>query len=208
MQCMGKEEARGLTRGGLFRRGAVGGGVLLASASGLGVLAPAALADAPPAGDLAYLRLLIAGELLAVDFYSEAIAHGDLKQQYAARASRISADEAEHYTLLASLMTAAGQTPATSDDIDFSYPGRTFSGTGSVLRFAQKLEQVLVGAYIDAITNVQTPDYRQTLAQILANEARHQSAISGLQGRPLVGGLPAAPLAMDAVSNFLDKYES
>ena len=208
MQCPGNDETSGLTRAGLLRRGALGGGVLLASASGLGALAPAALADAPPAGDLAYLRLLIAAELLAVDFYGQAVAHGDLKQQYAARASRISADEAEHYALLAALMTAAGQTPATSADIDFSYPGKTFSGTASVLRFAQTLETVLVGAYIDAVTNVETPAYRQTMAQILATEARHESAIAGLQGKPLVGSVPAAPLTMDVVSSFLGKYES
>jgi hypothetical protein len=180
---------------------------LLASASGLGALAPAALADAPPDGDLAYVRLLIAAELLAVDFYGQAIAHGDLKQQYAARAQRIAADEAEHYTLLAALMTADGLIPATADDIDFAYPGATFGGTGSVLRFAQRLEQMLVGSYIGALANVQTPAYRQTLAQILASEARHQSAIAGFQGKPLVGALQQ-PIRMDVMSNFLDRYES
>ena len=55
----------------------LGGGALLASASGLGALAPAAFADGVPAGDLAYLRLLIASELLAVDFYGQAIERGD-----------------------------------------------------------------------------------------------------------------------------------
>jgi rubrerythrin len=186
----------------------LGGGAMLASASGLAALAPSALADAVPEGDLAYLRLLIAAELLAVDFYSEASAHGDLRQQYAPRAKRIAADEAEHYTLLAALMTAAGQTPATADDIDFSYPGGAFAGTGSALRFAQKLEEVLVGAYIGALANVQTPAYRQTMAQILATEARHQSALSGLQGKPLLGHSLSSPIAMADVSDFLDNYES
>ena len=90
MQSLGS----GLSRSGFLRRGAVGGGALIASASGLGALAPAAFADTVPAGDLAYLRLLIAAELLAVDFYGEAVARRILVQQYAARASRIAADEA------------------------------------------------------------------------------------------------------------------
>jgi hypothetical protein len=177
------------------------------SAGGLGAFAPAALAAAP-AGDLAYLRLLIAAELLAVDFYTEASARGHLKQQYAARASRIIADESEHYTLLAALMTAEGLTPATAADIDFSYPGSPFLGTASVLRFAQQLEVMLVGSYIDALANVQTPAYRQTMAQILSAEARHQSAIASLQGRPLLGASLPAPVTMAAMSDFLDKYES
>jgi hypothetical protein len=185
----------------------MGGGVLIASASGLGALAPAAFAVTPPDGDLAYLRLLIAAELLAVDFYGQAIAHGDLDQQYAARASRIAADESNHYTLLAALMTADGLTPTTSGDIDFSYPGRTFGGVASTLRFAQQLEQMLVGAYIDALANVQTAAYRQTMARILANEARHQSAVAGLQGKPLIGH-PTGPVSMSAMSDFLDRYES
>jgi rubrerythrin len=187
----------------------VGGGALIASASGLGALAPTAFADAVPAGDLASLRLLIAGELLAVDFYGQATERPNLLvQQYAARANRIAADEAGHYDLLAALMTAAGQTPATADDIDFSYPKAVFKGASSVLRFAQQLEFMLVGSYLHAVANVQTQTYRQTLAQILATEAKHQSAIAGLQGRPLLGKSLPAPIAMDTMSDFLDKYES
>ncbi len=182
--------------------------MLVASASGLGAFAPSAFASAPPDGDLAYLRLLIGAELLAVDFYGRAIGRGDLDQQYAQRAGRIAADESEHYTLLAALMTAAGFTPATSADIDFSYPGRTFSGLGSVLRFAHELERMLVGAYIGALGNVQTPAYLQTMAQILAGEAQHQSAIAGLQGRPLIGQSLPAPVGMAAMSDYLDRYES
>jgi ferritin-like protein len=205
MQCMGKAV---LTRGGLLRRGAVGGGALLASASGLAAVAPSAFADAAPAGDLAYLRLLIAAELLAVDFYTQALERGDLRRAYEPRAQRIVADESEHYALLAALMTAAGQTPATADDIDFSYPGGVLTGPDSTLRFARELEQILVGSYIDALTNVQTPAYRQTMAQILVNEARHQSALAGLQGKPPIGNALAKPVPMATMSDFLDKYES
>jgi hypothetical protein len=203
MQSLGS----GLSRSSFLRRGAAGGGALIASASGLGALAPSALADTP-AGDLAYLRLLIAAELLAVDFYGQAIARHDLAQQYAARAKQIAADEAAHYELLAALMMAAGQTPATSADIDFSYPKAVFKGTPSVLAFAQRLEYMLVGSYIDALANVQTQAYFQTLAQILATEAKHQSAIAGLQKRPLLGKSLPAPVAMDQMSDFLDNYES
>ena len=185
----------------------LGGGALLASASGLGALAPPAFADAVPDGDLAYLRLLIASELLAVDFYGQATEAGALRRPASVVTHRIKADESAHYALLAALMTADGQTPAAAGDIDFGYPAGTFASRRSILRFAKELERVLTGAYIDALENVQTPGYRETLARILASEAQHHGAIGALWGEPVIGKHPS-PVRMDAVSNFLDRYES
>lgn len=186
----------------------LGGGALLASASGLGALAPGALADGVPNGDLAYLRLLIASELLAVDFYGQAIQADVLGRPAWVVARRIRADESEHYKLLAALMTADGQTAATADDIDFSYPAATFASRGSVLSFAKELERRLTGAYIDAVARVQTPRYRVAMARILANQAQHHGAIAALLGEPVIQTWFPAPVRIDTMSNFLDRYES
>jgi len=194
----------GLSRSSFVR----GGGALLVSAAGLGAVAPAAFADGPPTGDLAYLRLLIAAELLAADFYGQAFAHGDLRRPYAAVARQIRADENEHYTLLAAQLTAAGQTPATAGDIDFSYPARAFASSRSVLRFAREFERVLAGAYIDALEHVQTPAYRETMARILASETQHHSALAALAGEPVITRQMPTPFRMDAMSNFLGNFES
>lgn len=180
--------------------------MFLVSASGLGAFAPSGLADGAPAGDLAYLRLLIAAELLAVDFYRQAF--GGIGGGYASVGRRIHADEHEHYALLAALLTAAGGTPATAGDIDFSYPNGTFSGLHSVMRFAEELEQMLLGAYVDAAENVQTPAYRQTMAQILAHEAQHRSALAALQRQPQIQPALPASVGMAAMSDYLDRYES
>lgn len=208
MQCMGNAESRGWTRGGLLRRGAVGGGALLVSASGLAAVAPAAFADAAPAGDLAYLRLLIAAELLACDFYGQVFVRGDLRRPDAVVARQIRADEHEHYSLLAAQLTAAGQTPATAADIDFTYPARTFASGRSVMRFARVLERVLAGAYIDALEHVQTPAYRVTMARVLASETQHHSALAALSGAQLISKRMPTPFRMDSMSNFLGRYES
>ena len=119
----------GMNRSGFLRRGAVGGGALLVSASGLAAVAPAAWADTPPTGDLAYLRLLIAAELLAVDFQSRALASRKLRHEARSLLRQIKADENAHYTQLANLLTGAGGTPATSADIDFRYPKGSFAAT-------------------------------------------------------------------------------
>jgi hypothetical protein len=185
----------------------LGGGAMLVSASGLGALAPSAFADAVPDGDLAYLRLLIASELLAVDFYGRATGAGVLRRPATVIARRITADESHHYALLAALMTADGQTPATAADIDFSYPRGTFASRVSILSFAKELERMLTGAYIDALEQVQTPGYRGTMARILASEAQHHGALAALLGEPVIGRAPL-PVRMDVMSNFLDHYES
>lgn len=200
--------ATGLSRAGFLRRSAVGGGALLAAASGLGALAPLAQADTPPDSDLAFLRLLIAAELLAVDFLGRAVRSGRLRHAATALARQIRADEHEHYGSLAAAMVAAGQTPATAGDIDFSYPAATFRSERTILRFAEKLERVLVGAYIDALEKVQTPGLRATMARIAANEAQHHGALAALDGRPVIEKPFPSPVRMDAVSSVLDRYES
>ena len=84
------------------------------------------------------------------------------------------ADEKSHYNHLASLLTAAGQTPATSGDIDFSYPKGSFRSQASILRLAGRLEHLMVGAYVGAVENVETPQLRLPIGQIAANEAQHR----------------------------------
>lgn len=200
-----------MSRAGLLRRGAVGGGALLVSASGFATLGFADVASAatPSDGDLAYLRLLIAAELLVFDFQSRALASGKLRRNGAHPLfRRIRADEQAHYIHLANLLTAAGQTPATSGDIDFSYPKGSFRSQASIVRLAGRLEHLMVGAYVGAIENVEAPELRLPIGQIAANEAQHKGALAGLNGCPVVEKAFAPALQMAAVSNVLDEFES
>ena len=194
------------TRTGLLRR-SVAGGAVLASASLLTPLVEAASA-APPDGDLAYLRLLIATELLEVDFASRALAAGKLGSESTATFKELLADDQAHSTGLASLLTGAGQTPATADDITFIYPRGSFDSEAAILKLADTLEDLSLGAYLGAVQNVQTPRFRLPIGQIGANEAQHVSALAQLSGRPLIGPAFAPSLQMDSVSAALDTYES
>jgi rubrerythrin len=191
-----------------LRRGAVGGGAVLVSASGLAAVAPLARADTPPDADLAYLRLLIAAELLAVDFQSRALTTGKLRREDHSLIRRIRSDESDHYKRLARLLTAAGQTPATANDINFSYPKGSFHSQGSILALAGRLEHLMLGAYLGAVESVETPSLRLPIGQIAANEAQHQSALAALNGRPVVGKAFAPALQIAAVSNALGRFES
>ncbi len=199
----------GVSRAELLRRGAVGGGALLVSASGFSAFAGTASADAPPAADLAYLRLLIAAELLGIDFQTHALASRKLHTKGAAALiKRMRADETAHYARLAAELTAAGQTPATSADIDFAYPKGSFRSESSILTLAGRLERVMLGAYLGAAENVETPDLRLSIAQIAANEAQHVGALEALEGRSVIGKAFAPALQIGSVSDALDEFES
>jgi hypothetical protein len=192
-----------------LRRAAVGGGLLVVPASGLSAFAGAASAATLPDADLAYLRLLIAAELLAIDFQATALASGKLRHGGARGViRRMQADEKAHYTDLATLLTDAGQTPATADDINFSYPKGSFRSQASIVRLGGRLEHLMVGAYVGAIQDVQTPGLRRFIGQIAANEAQHAGALAALTGRPVVGSAFGPVLSMAAVSDALDEFES
>jgi demethoxyubiquinone hydroxylase (CLK1/Coq7/Cat5 family) len=190
-----------------LRRGAIGGGVVL-SGSLVGALAGRADAATPSDNDLAYLRVLVAAELLAADLQRKALVSGKLSRQAKAVIRKMAADEKVHYARLAQLATAAGQPPATAADIDFSYPRGTFASQSSVLRLAAEIERLVLGAYLGAIENVEAAELRLPIGQIAANEAQHAGAVAALRGRTVIGRAFAPALQIDAVSAALDRFES
>ncbi|HZU20905.1 MAG TPA: ferritin-like domain-containing protein [Gaiellaceae bacterium] len=197
-------EGTGISRARLVH----GGAALVLSGSLASALAVPASAGTAPDGDLAALRLLIGAELLALDFQRQALATGKLGSEAAATVKRMRADERAHYAALANLLSQAGQTPATADDIDFAYPKPTFRTESSILARGEELEALQLGAYIGASANLQTPRLRIAIAQISANEAQHTAALAALSGRPLIGKPFGPALQPDAVSAALDAYES
>jgi len=196
-----------LSRAELLRRGAVGGATLAVSGAGLGAFAATARAAVPDA-DLAYLRLLVAAELLSLDYEGQALASGKLSGRSASLLKQLHRDDTAHYTGLAAMMNSAGQVPATADDIDFSYPKGSYASQGSILKLGSTLASLSVGAYLGAVENLQTPELRGPIGQIAANEAQQASAFAQLLGHPLVGSAFAASLPIDDVSAALDRYES
>lgn len=182
--------------------------VLLATGSAGGVLATRARADTYSDNDLAYLRLLIAIELLGADFYGNAIEaqpYGKVGQAYLTRAAF---NEGEHYASLAGFLTASGGTPATADDIDFSYPAGSYTTVAAVTKLAVTLESLFLGSYLGAIGGVQNPSLAQPLARIAANQAQHLAVFSELLGRKGFDDSFPAPLSIDEATTALAVYTS
>jgi hypothetical protein len=182
---------------------------LVASGAVLSVVAESASGATAtvPDGDLAYLRLLIGAELLAADFQTRALASGKLTTAQAALVKKLLADEHAHDAGLAQLVTSSGQTPATADDVDFSYPAGSFDSAGAIAKLALEIETLSLGACLGAVENVQTASLRLPIAQIAGNEAQHVSAVSPWLGRPVIGHAFAPAWPIGAVSDALDAYE-
>lgn len=193
-----------LRRDQLLRRAAVAGGAVLVPA----VISRRAEAATPSDNDLAYLRLLVAAELLAADVQARALASEKLSRRSKAVIKKMAADERAHYARLAQVLTAAGQPAATAGDIDFSYPKGSFASQPSILKLAAEIELLVLGAYVGAIENVEAAESRLALGQIAANEAQHAGALAALRGRAVIGRAFAPSLQIDVASAALSRFES
>jgi hypothetical protein len=194
------------TRRGILARAGAGAAVVVGSGSALGALAAPAGA-ATPDNDLAYARLLVALELLTLDFYSQALRSGRVTAA-GLEMRRARAAEKQHYDDVAAVLTNAAQVPATAADIDFSYPRGSFDSWSSIARLGVRLESLSLGAYLGAVRALQTPEFRNHAARAAAAEAQHLSVFSGAVGGRRVGPPLPPTLPIDRVSDALDEYTS
>src|SRR3954451_25426365 len=114
---MGYAGLVGATRRQLLRSGLAGAGTLTVAGSGLGMFARTAHAAVVPDGDLAYLRLLAAAELLKADFQTAARRSPRLPPRPRALVGRFHAHDKAHYDPPAPLTKPAGEPPPAAGDI-------------------------------------------------------------------------------------------
>jgi rubrerythrin len=199
----------GFSRGALLARGGVGAAALLAGSTLGGALpSSATAADTPSDADLSYARLLVAVELLAIDFYSTSIESKRFSGAAQGNLTRAWADERRHYDMLAAVLKAANQEPATAADIDFTYPRSSFTSRRSIARLGSKLEALFLAAYLGAVDGYEAASLKQLAARAAASEAQHLSVLSAAAGGPRFSAAFPRPLTIDRVSDALDVYTS
>lgn len=197
-----------ISRAQLFSRGAKGSAVLLLAGSAAGAVAASASADTIPDADLAYARLLVGAELLASDFYAQAIASQQFSGDVLKYVKRALFNEQEHYQTVSEVLTGAGQTPAVAEDFAFAYPKGTFASKASIAQLGVTLETAFLAAYLGAVDGLQTTGLKQPMARIAASEAQHLSLFAQLSGGDPIGISFPSPLTIDEASNALDAFTS
>jgi hypothetical protein len=170
--------------------------------------AGSAAADPLPTADLAYARLLVGAELLASDFYAQAVAASNASASVMKYLKKAYANEQEHYQSVAGILSGAGVAAAVSSDIDFTYPKDSFATQTSILKLAQQLETIMLGTYLGAVGGMQTNSLKQGIAQIAACEAQHLSYMwTQNGGKAFSVSFPPA-LTIDQASAAMDAFTS
>jgi hypothetical protein len=198
----------GISRSQLLSRGAKSGAALVLAGSIAGSLPGSALADTIPDEDLAYARLLVGAELLAADFYTQAIASKRFRAGASRDLKRALFNEREHYQTVSAVLSGAGQPPAVAADFDFAYPAGSFASESSIAKLGVTLEAAFLGAYLGAVDGLQTSALKQPVARIAASEAQHLSVLTQLAGADPIGISFPSPLTIDEASNALDAFAS
>jgi rubrerythrin len=186
--------------------GAISAGLLVenAAAASAKTAASSPLADL----DLAVARLAVGAEILAVEFYTEAIAAKQFTDDVVKYLKRAQFNEQEHLTAMSQVLSGAGQTPSTADDFTITFPKGTFESRGSIAKFGVALETAFVGAYLGAVDSATSDDLKTAAARIATSEAQHLSVFSELAANRPVGISFPAPIDYVTASDLLDAYLS
>jgi hypothetical protein len=189
------------TRAQFLARGAKGGLALVAAGSLLGLAEGTALGASSADADVA--KLAATAELLAIDFYSHAIASKQLKGDELAYLAGARANEQAHYAALKGVLKSAAP-----KNLRFKYPNGAFASRKSIGMLGEALETAFVGAYMGAVTSLKSNELKAVAAEIGACESRHLSVLTNIAAGAIVPApdLPkvlTAAQATAAVSPFL-----
>jgi len=191
----------GTTRAQFLARGAKGGLALVAAGSLLGLAEGTAFGAASTDADVA--KLAATAELLAIDFYTRAIESNQLKGDELAYLAGARGNEHAHYAALKGVLKSA-----TPKNLKFKYPTGAFGSRKSIGMLGQALETAFVGAYMGAVTSLQSNELKSVAAEIGACESRHLSVLTNIAAGAIVPApnLPkvlTAAQATKAVTPFL-----
>jgi hypothetical protein len=180
----------GTTRAQFLARGARGGLALAAGGVVLGAAEGTALGAVTADTEIA--KLAATAELLAIDFYSHAIASGKLQGDELAYLVGARGNEKAHYAALEGVLGKAAPARLT-----FTYPTGSFGSRKSIGLLGQALETAFVGAYMGAVTALKSNELKSVAAEIGACESRHLSVLTNIAAGAIVPA-PDLPKAFTA----------
>ncbi len=158
----------------VVRSGALLSGAAVALLAGRDALA--ARAASPAEGDVRVLNAALAAEFEAVAAYGLGVATGLLQPPVRALAQTFQGHHREHADLLAKTVARLGGAPAAAK-AEYAFPTESLATQADVLRFAAKLEQGAVSAYLGAVPLFADRDLAKAAASILGDEAMHWAVL-------------------------------
>jgi ferritin-like protein len=189
------------TRAQFLTRAGKGGLALVAGGSILGFAEGTAFARGT--SDASIAKVAATAELLAIDFYTRAIASNQLKGDELAYLAGAKTNEIAHYDALKGILKSA-----TPSGLTFKYPAGSFASAKSIGNLGHALETAFVGAYISAVTAFSSNELKAVAAEIAACESRHLSVLTNI-GAGVIVPAPNLPetvtlaAATKAVTGFV-----
>jgi hypothetical protein len=194
----------GVSRRALLTRAGIGTGAGLVAV--LGVTAAPAFADASIT-DLANVRVVCVAKRISINWLTrwvntpKAVDSSDTADLIRA----IRSQEQGHYGLLAPLLDG---TAPVDDDYTYSFPAGALRSFDRASSFTLDLEEMLLGIAIGAAATTDDRGIAQSLAQIVAGDGQHFSALSLLTGAtPVPNGAPRS-LSIEDGGNQLSQFLS
>ena len=162
------------------RRLFMGRSALLLSGAAVALLAGkealAATAGAPDVNDVQILNTALAAELEAIAAYQLGAESKLLQKGVLDLAVTFQGHHKEHADLLAKTVEKLGGRPAKAK-ASYNFPADQLKSQADVLRFAARLEQGAVSAYLGAVPLFGNRDLAKAAASILGDEAMHWAVL-------------------------------
>jgi len=163
----------------LGRSGLVLSGAAVALLAGRDVLA--AKSAGAKADDVRILNTALGAELEAIAAYQVGAESGLLQKPVLGLAVQFQGHHQEHADLLAKTVQQLGGKPVAAKS-KYGFPVESLKNQADVLRFAARLEQGAVSAYLGAVPLFGNRDLAKAAASILGDEAMHWAVLRNALG--------------------------
>ena len=137
--------------------------------------------EASTESDVRILNTALGAELEAIAAYQVGAESGLLQKPVLALALQFQGHHKEHADVLAKTVQKLGGKPVAAKS-KYSFPLEGLKSQEDVLRFAAKLEQGAVSAYLGAVPLFANRDLSKAAASILGDEAMHWAVLRNALG--------------------------
>ena len=200
MDCLPRRAA--LSRRSLLALGASGVATAAAGALGPGAALAAPQPPAPQGDDLGFLAFGAVAEGATRAFYHQALATPGLFDA-SERRRLIQAGRAkrEHVVRLAAAM---GPDAVGGGDFETDLPKSSFATRAKALVLGERLEELLVGVYLNGAGYAADPGTRLLIGRLLTSDAQLLGSLRAMSGKAIGAGLPG-PMTTEQAGDALDK---
>jgi hypothetical protein len=153
-------------------------------------------------GDVGILNFALSLEYIETDFYSAAVASGNLSGRALELAKRFGAEELAHVAALEATVRSLGGKLVGRHKTSFPLQSQT-----SILTTASQIESLGAAAYLGQVDRIQSKRVLAAALSIHSVEARHAAVLSAMLGHPISpDGAFAGPATSTDVSQLVTPF--